>query len=52
MNTTTLQRRYTVHQYVDGAAKRVGTITANNHTAATSKAIRLFNNKVWVERLD
>jgi hypothetical protein len=46
-----LANRYAVWQYVDGVKKRVGTIMANNFTHANTKALRLFNRHVWVERL-
>ena len=52
MNTLVLDRRYAVKQNVDGVAKRVGTVLANNYTQANTKALRLFNRHVWIERID
>ena len=52
METLALQHRYAVMVWEDGIRRRVGVINANNHTAASTKAQRLYNHKVWVERLN
>jgi hypothetical protein len=43
--------RYAVFQSVNGADRQVGVVLANNNSHAHTKALQLFNRRVWVERL-
>jgi hypothetical protein len=50
--TLLFSRKYAVLQQVNGQPKQVGIVLANNFSAATRKALTLFNRHVWVERLN
>lgn len=51
METLSLPHRYAVMQNINGRSRQVGVVMANSLTHANTKALRMFNRHVWVERL-